>query len=772
MIVRWQPRVFVSSSIRGLESVRRRIEEAIIATGIADSWLFEFSATSAGSGPASQYLQAARDSDVFVLIVGDAVRAPTRDEYQVAFEDNPWKVMPFFVGSGTPGTAALRSQLAARHAYVVVQSAEELSDVIAKAMRRFVQSGDIVRPALMSQVAAARTERRTGLGIPEGFEWGRRLAAPHDDVPIDSMLGIELRGYIVGDAGAGKSDAALSALAGAARMDPPRLPLLLRAADDRVELEELAADSLSRVRLNAGDALVRQLLTDGRMAVVVDGLDEIDQDRADVLEQSIIAAAARYPRTPMLVVRRVIDRQLASPWQRFELSELTSTDVDAVFKAFGYEEAHVSYQLPSDIWGLVRLPFWACLIAQFGRAADSGLALLHSLVEARIRQGRQRNPVHQELLYQAARRLALAIQPHAEIRLEVALDIVAAWLEQEPANRRFKSRTSQSVVEDASEAGLLIVEGDRLRFLHPLVADFLAAQGSLETERQPQLTSPDFASMAAVLLPEDREDEAVDLLAKGGIFVLAKALRLRGRSTRFPTGDDVARFDRAYHTLSERVLGQTPKGAWYHWTSGNYHCLRFGPPSIAAPAAYETLEAWGATTSTAEYYCWTQDPFAEFTPSSLAAHLILDAFKQRLLTLDPRTAEYAPPGAISSALRPLTAATKARVIAHVQAQGRARRRFLGAVGLVGSPLDTTVGEPVVALYEDSHGEWYSTSWGHNAADVQVRADEPERASMLTELLADAEAVAYRHLISDIERRLGSRITTQSVRHPSAFDWAI
>lgn len=756
-----------------MEEKRERVRLAIESLDLAESWLFEYSASAAGIGPSDQYLQSARDSDVFVLLVGDEVRDGTRREYDVAYDDNPSKVLAFFVGQGGHDVRALRDQIRARHTTIPVATVDLLPGAVADAVRRYVESGDIVRPGLTERVTATRTARRDSLGLPAGFEWERSLIRS-SQLP-SGLLDGEAHTFLIGEAGSGKTDAALGALSHIANGRPPRLPLLLQARPEALSVESLIDDALMAVRFTAGDTLIRQYLADGRVALVIDGIDELDPDLADELMRSVVDAADRYPRTAMLLVRRSLDGGPPTGWAQAELAPLGPNELNSLFSAFGYQEEHQAQSLPRDLMDLVRLPFWAILVAQFGRVAKSGLSLLEALCESRITEGLVGNPMRQQILRDGIGALALGTLPAADASLDQALSDLSGWLERPDTRQRYESRTAESVIDDARQAGLVSIDLQRVKFVHPLVATFLAARAvalSGQLDSAPAQT-PDFAAMAAALMAEDRHDDAVALLKDGGIFAASKAVRLSGQRSGSVRDDDLVLFDAIYRSLAESLVGQSIDGAWQRIALDGYHCLRIGAETEAQQAEIVDLRDWGWTVGgEADYYCWPEDPFVERTPLLLAATLIVIAFKQRLIDVRPTGDPYGPMGKTSDDHLPLTEAKSQAVIEHVVAQGRARSDLLDAIGLRGSVLDTTVGSPTVTIYSDSHGTWYSAEWGGDAPSVRESDDEPTHARSVGELKADPAAVAYRELVSDVEARLGSQLSTLAVRHPSEFDWAI
>ena len=315
MLVRSRPLVFVSSSIRGLETLRDRIRESIEALGLADAWLFEFHGVASGAIAARQYLQAARDCDLFVLAWVAEVGPGTPDEYEVARADNSEKVLPFFLDSADPESVDLRTEIRDRHRYWPVSATDELPSAIATAVREYLESGAIARPGLSRGLVARRDERRKFLGVPDGFEFQTSLRdTGGHSMSLEVLTAVTSRFVLSGAAGSGKSDFAARSLATAAEEDG-RLPLLITASG-RGSVDEWIAQTFDEVRFAPGRALIRQYLRDGRALIAVDGLDDLDpDDRAKAL-RAIAQASKRYPRASIIVLSRIPNPGLPAGFRR------------------------------------------------------------------------------------------------------------------------------------------------------------------------------------------------------------------------------------------------------------------------------------------------------------------------------------------------------------------------------------------------------------------------------------------------------------------------
>src|SRR5581483_7518382 len=149
-MLRRRPTVMLSSTIGELADLRLTAMERVESAAIADAWLFEMHAVASGAAPAIQYLDLARSCDLFVVIVAS--------QYEAAHADNPEKVLPFFVGDGSAEVEGFRELLESRHTRVKRRRALDLVNPIAQAIIGAVESGRILRSALI-RVLDDRIER-------------------------------------------------------------------------------------------------------------------------------------------------------------------------------------------------------------------------------------------------------------------------------------------------------------------------------------------------------------------------------------------------------------------------------------------------------------------------------------------------------------------------------------------------------------------------------------------------------------------------------------
>ncbi len=416
MLVRWRPKVFVSSSISGLENLRGRILDELEALELADPWLFEYHGVASGAGAARQYLQVARDCDVFVLVVGNQVRQGTRDEYDAALADNPEKILPFFLGDADPDSETLRANIRDRHRYWPVGAADELPAAIAAAVREYLQTGAIVRPGLTREISSRRLQRQQFLGVPEGFGFEISLRdAEGSQLAVEALTAPAARFVLTGPPGAGKSDVAAEAVTRAAKADG-RLPLLV-AASGRGPLEDWLAEAFEAARFFPGPDLVGQYLRDGRVALAIDGLDELEPDHRTSALREIARVSRRYPRISVLVLSRLPRPGVPSEFGVATVDALTNSQIDSIFLAARQPRMRAG-QISSRLVDLMRLPFWAALAAVHGASSTSALDLLEALVGRRLADGGTNDAQGILRLRSALGALAMAIRPLDRVGLE------------------------------------------------------------------------------------------------------------------------------------------------------------------------------------------------------------------------------------------------------------------------------------------------------------------------------------------------------------------
>lgn len=769
MLVRWRPLVFVSSSIRGLERLREEIRAKLEALNLADAWLFEYHGVASGATADRQYLQVARDCDMFVLVVGDEVGQGTRDEYDVAFTDNPEKVLPFLFGAAGPDSEALRTDIKDRHRFWPLKDLDALPAAIAAAVREYLVTGALVRPALVRGITSRRTARRHFLGMPDRFGFQMRLVGD-DETPVDvgALAAPAARFVLSGPPGSGKTDAAAGAVSDAAA--DGRLPLLVTASG-RSPFEFWIAEEFESVRFAPGHELVDQYLRDGRVAVAVDGIDDLEPEHRAAALLEVGRASRRYPRASVVVISRIPHPGVLADFRFASVGALTNPQLDGLFRAVGDPSSRTDL-LDPRLLDLIRLPFWAALVARHGTVVAGALDLLDTMVERRLFDGTVDDAQGLLRVRSALGALAFAIRPSDSVRLDRALALIAHWLESDPGRVRFSGVSADAMLEGGRRTGLVSMEGSVLRFPHPLVAAYLAAEHAVSERLLPDRADEDVSAFVAALTPESEHGLLLDVLERASILTVAAFLRLARVQPRQSDADhDLARVDATYRRLAP-MIGADASEHVSMLATGGYLCVR----SIPGPAGPQRVDdgpmsVWADSTNAgrAVATCWRGNPLDRVTPEQLAAGLILNGFKRAWELLRPRGEPYPPQDARPRAVLSDPALPE-RLMLFVRRGRSTRRRLLGEIRLSASRFDNTPGEPRIAVHVAQESAWFTVEWGNDAPVVDIQTEGEIYGVSIEWVLADPDAVAYADLQKDLERGLGSVMFSQAIRKPTPVGW--
>ncbi|MGO9205812.1 MAG: DUF4062 domain-containing protein, partial [Candidatus Limnocylindrales bacterium] len=692
MLVRWRPLVFVSSSIQGLESVRDDIRAAIEQLQLADVWLFEYHGVAAGGSPSRQYLRIARQCDMCVVAVGDDVRAGTLEEYEAAFSDNPDKILPFLFGEAGPGSETFRQTLR-RHRFREVPDVRQLPDEIATAVQEYLTSGEIVRPALIRRIDTDREARRRFVGVPAGFAFRMSAveAEPGAHVSREALTAAGGRFIVSGAAGSGKSDLVAELLTAAADEDG-RLPLLISAAPNAV-VEDWIAAVFDSVRFAPGPELIREYLRGGRLIVAVDGVDDLGPVDRVAAYTAFTDASRRYPRTCFLLLSRLPHPPVSFDADTVTVSGLTDAQINDLFGQASTAGIQ-SYNLDVRLRDLVRLPFWAVLTALYGQAASSPIDLLDTLVSHRISSATAEDAQGVRRIRAALAALAFGIRPTDRVEIGIGLDIVVRWLESESGRMRHGGLSADQLLEQGRRSGIISLDSSVLRFPHPLVAVYLAAEHAVTEQRASSIPEDDdLFAFVATICSDSAYSFARDALSHCSIFGVATFLRLARTNARPVEAEvDLERLDEVVRRLSPLAgLGQESHVSVL--VSDGYVFVRrdalTARPSLLRDA---TLHDWlgEVDDEPTTIMCWRGDPFARMSPEQIGGQLIVNAFKRTWERLRPEGNPYPPPGT-PRPCDPSDARCIERLVEFLLRARDARRQFLGAIGLVGSPLDHTQG---------------------------------------------------------------------------------
>jgi Domain of unknown function (DUF4062) len=779
---RQRPLVFLSSAIRDLREERRLTKEAIDALGLADPWLFEFHAAASGDPPDVQYLALARTCDLFVLVVADEVSEATWLEYLEAFGDNPSKVLPFLVGTATGRATDERSTLAARHTYVPLQDRSEIPPAVATAVNHAVMTGQLLLGPLdaILQQSAAWMERL--LGLPAGVQL-TSTALADDGNPTDpsGVFVSESRLVLTGPAGSGKTHYGLQALL--RRSNRRSLPVRIKLQRGPTpRLESLVDALLLETRFRAGGMLISQWAAEGRLALVVDGLDELaDVDREGAL-RSIAEFSETYPRSSVVVAVRALAAASLPRFTRLHMAPIPDEDLVSLFRAAG-RELRSTRDLPAGLVSFARLPLWAGLLATSGLQARTALELFQGVVQGRIQAILPNEAIAASALHRAIGILALEDQSNPGPAVASCVDALARWLVSPAVTSRYSSLSSEWVLEQASSSGLVGIEAGRVVFAHPLLSACLAAEevASSGVEADRHRLGSDGRAFLAVLFDDNQADVVLDILAACDVFTLASVARLIvARPRRVDVRVDIPRYDAALGRLADRageVAARTvPQEQTSALLSGNFIALRRSSTPEAVVVESDDLTAWASPNEApTSYTCWSRNPFASETPELLAAAEVVHMFKVRVLALRPAGSRWAPHGANGGELLGNRDDLSIRLLDFVTASRSARRLLLEELNLqVHALAQVETGEPQITIRPDPNDPRFLVEWGHSDSSVVFAdADSNHYGESLRVLLTDPAVHAWYELVDELEKELESPLASQSPTMPSRFaEWIL
>jgi energy-coupling factor transporter ATP-binding protein EcfA2 len=762
--------VFTSSSIRGLESLRAEIKREVEALDLADAWLFEFHAVAAGAAPSAQYLQKARDCDVFVLIVGDEVRQGTAQEYEVARGDNPRKILPFLLAGDPGSTSDFRQQLRDQHATRTCAETQ-LPGEISAAIREFVTTGEIFRTSLVERIQTRHAALRQISGISADLRFERVLAVGDAEFSATDLLEPGRRIVLTGPAGSGKSDFALTALGAV----DERLPLFIRMTSQRRSIHEAIEAEFAAVRFNPGRSLVEQYLRDGRLALVIDGLDEMGPRQRARLLEAIDPAIEEHPRTATVVLARAAPVRLERGWLTGALKPLDDAQLDTLFQGHGYP-ANGWMPLSRRISELIRLPFWAALLARYGREATNASELLAYLVRQRIQHALPGDEINQIRIREVLGTMALQLRPEVDTNLAAALDEVARTQRLTSAQARFAPMPAETILDHAVSTGLVVRAGDELRFAHPLISAYLAA---VTASTDPNTNIPsgdaDLVSFAAIELGDRDPERMVNYLRATSIVVLAQTLRMAGMTSRESDLEiDVRRYDAAAREFLPLALTGTrkfDKEVTRALVTNGHLCLMQARGTEPAIEYERDVRAWADVgEEPVRYTCWPSSPFADQLPEFVAAGEALASLKQAWTDMDPGGSRFAPMGSRAGQVMRDPANFRDRLLQHVRSVREARNTFLAALPPL-PELAASDDEPHVIVRRGASDARFTVTWGQPAPIVEVFEEESEyEGHSVTELLADPAAIAYAEITDWLETRVGSSMRSGASKAPTPFAW--
>jgi hypothetical protein len=753
----------VSSTITELAELRDAVAAGVNQAGVAEAWLFEHHATASGNPPEEQYLRLAATCDLYILVVAAQGSAATTDEYLAAYDDNPEKVLPFFLGDTTDETAHLRRLVSGRHTFVKRAVVGDLGPLIIDAVIDAVLNGVILRRMVAIELDRRIERSRTAIAdIPV-------LVRPHVDLdqerrPVNEVVRPGARIALRGIGGAGKSTAAAVAARHAVR-DGRTLPVVVTAGEERPDVETLIRHRLGGLKFVASDDLLTRWSHEGRVLLVVDGVEALTPTSRRRLFVDVARWADRFPRSGVAVCARRFDPLELDGFDRVDVAPLGTRELDDLLAAAGLGGHRP--RLSPQIADIARWPMWATALIAYGFDAETGLELLRQLVTARMRRAGMSSTLERSELRSAAGALALKAWPATSVPSDTALDHVRRWASQPGAASTFVLQPASDVLHRLAEAGLVEV-GEDVAFPHRLLATALAAEAAVDSDEPPDV---ELAPFVAAVADDDRHvDQVRDVLAAHDVFTVARYLRLSPPRTR--TGviaDDVRRLVEAHLAWSPvgEALDVIYTERWIVWRPDK-------TGAVTACTDADEFPLWRRA-SDATIHSWSPLPFADRTPEFVAAAYTLDRFRSLVVALDPGGSRWS--STTRADLRVLARDRNelaARTLEALRSRRELRLEMTESLGLAHVPtMRPPPGEPratVVLRRRDASLVFYS--WGHAAPAVEVvdehASDRTEqRSSMLLSSLLDGNdrAAAYDDLNKAVENALGCRLQAQTWTTP-------
>ena len=769
MIVRHQPTVMISSTITELADLRRTIQERLAVENLANGWLFEVHAAATGAGAEESYLSVARNCDLYVIIVAAQASAATEAEYDTAFEENPRKVLPFYLGTLSPDTLRLRNTIDSRHTRVVCESETDLINAVVAGITNALMTAEIVRQPLVANLDARlrRSESVVRGELPISFiPHVRPVSDTTDGGPNDSMTmraasDGALRLVLEGIGGSGKSYSALSAASWAERSG--QLPLMITPRVGELRVDHLIAAAFDAVGFFPGPDLQQQLARDGRLVVVADGIDAIASDDRRVFMDSLDSFSQSSPRCRVLCcVRRLLPNELPS-FKRFVVEPISDEQAKNMFEVVG---AHGHHEFPTQVRDLARWPLWAWALLDVGSDVETGLMLLQRLIQHRVTTSGSYTPIEREMLIDASGALAWAAWPQPAFSAGAALDALDQWAANESTRRRYHLPPASVILDRLSGAGI-VQQGTEFELAHPLIATLLAARHAATNEVSPSMVAdPEFAMFVAALLGRQRDRERLELLARHGPIGQARFLRLAPTPPRSATIDDPIDFGRAVAELTGQPTECIVTADWTAWRAS-------GVPMRSDEAS---LARW--MTEGSEIAFVKGNAFVSRSPVEMAALEALGRYKNVVLDLVPKEEPWyweIPPSVLKDLKRMSARDLDERLLQAALDRRQYQRDLARRMGIENrAEADVPDGEPQLRVVVDWSEPRFELTWGKGAVVERLPTDSDRQRSMrpLSELL-HPRPIVYRELVRAAEEILGCRFSSQSWNRPeqvAAWAW--
>jgi hypothetical protein len=646
---------------------------------------------------------------------------------------------------------------------------EEISRSIVEA----VETGKLLRPALLQSIED-RIEKSRTLIADVPLVDPRILGGGHEGYARD-MLTQDGHVSLSGIGGAGKTICA-AITAHRAAMDGRTLPLLVTVTHESTRLEDLILRGFSAIRFQLGTELLTRWAHEGRLFVVVDGIEAVEGRNRRRLMNSIAEWGEQYPRSGIVVCARQMVPGELDAFMAFSMAPISASQLHDMAIALGLQAVH---RFPEQVADLARWPMWATALLVYGPQSHTGLELLQTLIEARLRASGMSSALELEELRSASTFLAHEVWPDTECTAAEALTYLATWSATDSTRMRFEARTAEDLLGRLGQAGLVEI-GSIVSFPHRLFATILASEYASKNTARAINSSPELSPFVAALLDDDRHSDVLTQLLGGGhVFAVARFLRLSPPHPRSPNLEtDVARMINSLQSLSHdgTSLQVITGEEWIAWRESQSQ-------GIDLRASDGDYMLWRSR-SNVEVEFWPFSPFLTRTPEFIAAIQVLRKFRREVLQLDPGGN---PHGSMpSSRVRTLLKNKDDAETLVLQRLSERREAFNELVSQLGmseiEELQAPKGEPQVMIHPGSEaGPWMDLSWADQPPQVTFVTSEASesvfesytRMGVDALLSNNAASAAYATLTSKIEGALGCRLTSQAWERPeliSAWAW--
>ena len=544
-----------------------------------------------------------------------------------------------------------------------------------------------------------------------------------------------------------------------------KLPVVVQPTSNEQSIKELITGAFDASRFFPGDELLQQLARDGRLGVIVDGIDALASDDRRIFLHDVDEFARRFPRSLMICcVRRALPDELRS-FARFTLEPLSDKQTADMLRSVNVPQIKA---FPVQVADLARWPLWAWALLEVGPSVPTGLLLLQQVLEHRIRKSGTYAPIETEFLTDAAAAIAFHAWPQPSMTAHRALTTIATWGASVSVRSKFSVPPAETVIQRLSAAGIVQLTPDVI-FAHPLFATYLGARhaATVGPITDAMAGDPEFAMFVTALLGDDRVNEKLTHLLRHGPVGQARYLRLVSEIPREPQPDDPIAFGTAVKTLSGSAAECIATDHWTAWRTAE-------EPGAAAADA---VQLW---MSVGDVNFLPGHAFKHRSPVDVATIESLARFKAHVTYQQPNEDRF---GRLTDRelkrLRKLPRQQLNDLILEAALDWRREWREQAATMRISTLAETAIGDgdPEVTVYEDWPDPGLRIDWGGTASVTWVQQDSNQPTwnsrPLSTFLEPGRSARIYQELIERAEQAIGCTFGSQAWNRPdhvAAWAW--